>query len=341
MRKYIDLRDGWLFSRRPEEETVSVSVPHTWNSEDGQDGGNDYYRGVCRYTRTILKNDLPQGRIFLEVQGAFHTAEVLLNGECLKRHTCGYSAFRTDLTDHLKEENLLEIRVDNRESAEVYPQRADFTFYGGLYRPVSLICVPEVHFELEKDGTPGIKVTPELDADRKAVTVRVETWQNGGTVTFSLNGMTQTAASSDGHAEAVFRLDPVHLWNGTDDPYLYTVTASLDSGDEVRARFGCREFGFDPQKGFFLNGRSYPLRGVSRHQDRKGKATRSLMRITRPIWRSSGRWAPTRSVSLTISMRRNSTICATRTAWSYGRRSRISRCICPAGVRIRWTRCGS
>ncbi len=271
MRKYIDLRDGWLFSRRPEEETVSVSVPHTWNSEDGQDGGNDYYRGVCRYTRTILKNDLPQGRIFLEVQGAFHTAEVLLNGECLKRHTCGYSAFRTDLTDHLKEENLLEIRVDNRESAEVYPQRADFTFYGGLYRPVSLICVPEVHFELEKDGTPGIKVTPELDADRNAATVRVETWQNGGTVTFSLNGMTQTAASADGHAEALFRLDPVHLWDGTDDPYLYTVTASLDSGDEVRARFGCREFGFDSQKGFFLNGRSYPLRGVSRHQDRKGK----------------------------------------------------------------------
>ena len=271
MRKYITLNKDWLFYRKPEEEPVRVSVPHTWNNEDGQDGGNDYYRGICTYSRRISKEDLPQGRVYLEIQGAFHTAEVLLNGKSLNRHECGYSTFRTDLTDHLEDENLLEVRVDNSESGTVYPQRADFTFYGGLYRPVRLVCVPDIHFELVKDGTPGIKVTPVLDPDRKAASVLVETWQNGGTVSVTVDGITETAASKDGYARLAFRLDPVHLWDGLEDPYLYTATARLDSGDEISTRFGCRDFTFDPQLGFFLNGRSYPLRGVSRHQDRKGK----------------------------------------------------------------------
>ena len=69
-------------------------------------------------------------------------------------------------------------------------------------------------------------------------------------------------------------LENVHLWDGVDDPYLYTVKAQLMHGaevlDTVSTRFGCRTFHMDPDKGFFLNGRSYPLRGVSRHQDRKG-----------------------------------------------------------------------
>lgn len=75
---------------------------------------------------------------------------------------------------------------------------------------------------------------------------------------------------------AEFQISQAHLWDGVKDPYLYTATVSvLRDGkllDTVSARFGCRSFAIDPQKGFLLNGREYPLRGVSRHQDRAKEA---------------------------------------------------------------------
>ncbi|MDE6589715.1 MAG: glycoside hydrolase family 2 protein [Oscillospiraceae bacterium] len=250
----------------------SVNLPHTWNAIDGQDGGNDYHRGTCWYERKLSKPELDGGkRAWLEVKGAAMTAEVYLNGEKLARHEGGYSPFRVDLTAHLKDDNVLAISVDNSDNDTVYPQKADFTFYGGLYRDVNLIVVPAVHFELGYCGTPGIKVTPIVDLEKKSAHVTVETWQVGdGAVTITAAGQTQTVTPVDGHAQAVFTIDNVHLWDGVDAPYLYTASAVLDSGDEISTRFGCRRFDIDPQKGFLLNGRSYPLRGGSRHQDRQG-----------------------------------------------------------------------
>ncbi len=176
-----------------------------------------------------------------------------------------------DLTDHLKDDNVLAISVDNSDNDAVYPQKADFTFYGGLYRDVDLIVVPAVHFELGYCGTPGIKVTPLVDLERRQAHVVAESWQVGeGDVTFTVAGQTLTVTPVGGRAQAAFTIENVHLWDGLDDPYLYTATASLPSGDQVSTRFGCRKFEIDPQKGFLLNGRSYPLRGVSRHQDRQG-----------------------------------------------------------------------
>ena len=270
MRKIVSFNDHWKFAK-PNEKPVAVSLPHTWNAVDGQDGGNDYWRGIACYTKAFARPEMTGGqRVFLEVNGAAMSAEVWLNGEKLCRHEGGYSTFRVDLTEALKDKNELMITVDNGVNDRVYPQTADFTFYGGLYRNVNLVIVPETHFELVKDGTPGIKITPVLDLEKKTARVTVETWQNGGTVTFTVNGESKTVASVKGHAEAFFEIIDVRLWDGLNDPYLYTAQATLDSGDCVSVRFGCRVMGFDPEKGFLLNGRSYPLRGVSRHQDRWG-----------------------------------------------------------------------
>ena len=270
MRKTIDFNDNWSF-QKPSEAPVTVQLPHTWNAQDGQDGGNDYWRGTAVYEKTFAKPVLNAGeRVSLEFSGAAMTAEVFLNGEKLTRHEGGYSTFRVDLTDHLTDENTLRVTVDNGENDHVYPQKADFTFYGGLYRDVKLIVVPEIHFELEKDGTPGIKVTPMVNLERHCAAVTVETWQSGGLVTITVNGKSITLESENGHAQAEFLIENVRLWDGLNDPYLYEATAVLDSGDCVSARFGCRVMGFDPEKGFLLNGKSYPLRGVSRHQDRLG-----------------------------------------------------------------------
>lgn len=306
MRKKIIFNDGWKFVKKAEnaadacEKTGScVTLPHTWNAEDGQDGGNDYYRGTCWYTKKISRKEIEKmfdsdpdaGRrepreIWLEFEGAAMTADVYLNGEQLARHEGGYSTFRVNLTAHLKEENDLVVAVDNSDNDRVYPQKADFTFYGGLYRDVSLISVPETHFALGYAGAPGIRITPEVEVtgtneknlpEGKAkvnVTAWVEGAHDGEQTVFVLNGQEKRCAVAGGQAEARFELEKARLWNGLDDPYLYTVTVKLfadgEEKDEVSSRFGCRRMDFDPQKGFFLNGRSYPLRGVSRHQDRTG-----------------------------------------------------------------------
>ncbi len=277
MRTTTLLHTGWTFVKSAADASEAaaasgeaVTLPHTWNAVDGQDGGNDYYRGTCWYVRQLEKPD-SDGEVWLEFAGAAMTAEVYLNGEKLARHEGGYSTFRVNLTEHLKEANTLAVSVDNSDNDRVYPQKADFTFYGGLYREVKLICVPKVHFDLSYCGAPGIKVTPVVDLEKKSADVIVETWQVGeGDVLIAVAGQSKTAAPVDGHAQAVFSIENVRLWDGVDDPYLYIAQAALPSGDQVSARFGCRKFEIDPQKGFLLNGRSYPLRGVSRHQDRKG-----------------------------------------------------------------------
>ena len=271
MREITVLKEGWRFGRSRDAALEAVSLPHTWNAVDGQDGGNDYYRGTCWYARELSAQEAAGETVFLELNGAAHTCEVYLNGEKLCHHEGGYSAFRVELTGKLQDRNLLEISVSNEDSDRVYPQKADFTFYGGLYREVRLIAVPKEHFELLLDGTPGIKVTSIVNLEKHSASVTVETWQNASAVTVTVNGESKTVSSENGHARAEFIIEDVHLWDGVNDPYLYTATAKLESGDEISARFGCREFRIDPEKGFFLNGRSYPLRGVSRHQDLKGK----------------------------------------------------------------------
>ena len=284
MRTIVNFNRKWAFAKGvsevPPEMPVLwnfVNLPHTWNAIDGQDGGGDYYRGTCCYIKDFQRLDLPEAdRYFLELKGANSSADVYLNGRHLAHHDGGYSTWRVDVTDALENENLLAILVDNAPNQQVYPQVADFTFYGGLYRDVNLICVSRSHFDLGCHGGPGIKVTPIMeDASAKVeVEVFVTGRKAGQILRYSLlNGEGKTVAAYEGKTRRVnFRIKNPHLWNGRKDPYLYTCKAELvENGkvlDTVSTRFGCRSFSIDPQRGFILNGEEYPLRGVSRHQDR-------------------------------------------------------------------------
>ena len=281
MRHTVSLLDGWRFAKTAEipaafpESWQPVTLPHTWNAADGTDGGNDYWRGTACYCRRLTPPALAAGeQLWLEFEGAAMTAEVYLNGRKLARHAGGYSTFRVELTPALVEGvNLLAVLVDNSENDTVYPQKADFTFYGGLYRPVHLLTVPAGHFALSYHGGSGLKVTPIVNLEARRATVTVEAYTenaDGETVTFLTAGQTLTATVGNGCVKAEFVIENVHLWDGVDDPYLYTLTASLSSGDSVSARFGCRTIAFDADKGFLLNGRPYRLCGAARHQDRQG-----------------------------------------------------------------------
>lgn len=279
MRNITLLNQGWRFikaatSVQEAATTVgtSVTLPHTWNAKDGQDGGNDYYRGTCWYVKALSKPKLEAGgRAYLQFDGAAMTADVFLNGKLLAHHEGGYSTFRADITDYLQDDNTLAAAVDNSDNDRVYPQKADFTFYGGLYRSVELITVPAPHFSLDYAGSPGIRVTPIIEGSYARVNITV--WADGAEdmpVTIAIDGVAEACSTiKNGKAEASLPIENVHLWDGVTDPYLYTATAALPD-DRISTPFGCRTFSVDPNKGFLLNGRPYPLRGVSRHQDRAG-----------------------------------------------------------------------
>ena len=286
MRQIVNINSNWAFAKQIstvpaviDEQWESVNLPHSWNAIDGQDGNNDYFRGDCMYVKTVSKADLPAAeRYFLEIRGANSSAEVFVGGESLAVHHGGYSTWRVDLTDKLAEETQIAIRVNNAANETVYPQMADFTFYGGIYRDVNIVCVPESHFDLSYYGGPGIQVTPVMNGDNAEVTV--ETWITNAkagqeisyTITDREGAMIAQTVTAD--TKVSFTIENAHKWNGRKDPYLYTVQAALlENGsaiDNVSARFGCRSFAIDPAKGCILNGESYPLRGVSRHQDRWG-----------------------------------------------------------------------
>jgi len=275
--------DSWLFTK---DKTLNradwdaVTLPHSWNAEDGQDGGNDYYRGTCYYTKTLALSEC-QGaeQVYIEFEGANSSADVYVNGELAVHHDGGYSTFRANITDLLKEENEILVEVDNAPNDRVYPQMADFTFYGGIYRNVNIICVPKAHFDLDYYGGPGITVTPVVEGANANVAVQAYFTGLKGTetVTYKIKDGDEVVAekvvvAEDGKAD--FVIENAHLWNGRKDPFLYTLEAVLCDGekelDTRSVRFGCRYFEIDPERGFILNGEEYPLRGVSRHQDRWG-----------------------------------------------------------------------
>ena len=274
MRSTTKLMKNWQFTG-PDGKTAAVDLPHTWNNIDGQDGGNDYWRGTCIYKTRFAAPafDKNTQQVWLQFEGVNASAKVTLNGVEVARHDGGYSTFRADVTALLADSNELIVEADNSKNDRVYPQKADFTFYGGIYRDVSLLVVNRNHIALGYLGGPGVQITPAVNGAN--ADIEVKTWMEGdGEVEFSIYDATGAEVLTGKGRDTTVTLEHPHLWDGVRDPYLYTCAVRLvlngEVQDEVRQRFGVRSFSVDPKQGFFLNGRPYPLHGVSRHQDRKG-----------------------------------------------------------------------
>ena len=279
MRTVTKINQNWAFSLDaksvPAEypsEWKALDLPYTWNGEDGQDGGNDYYRGKGYFAKELSASDFDENDVhYLQFDGVNSSAEIYFNGKKIAEHHGGYSTFRVKVED-IKEKNLLVVVADNSANDRVYPQTADFTFYGGIYRDVKIVGVDKNHFDLDYYGAPGIKVTPEING--KDAKVEIETYFDCKTakVKYEIIADGEVIAEKTDDNDAELEIKNVHLWDGVKDPYLYTAKATLivdgKEVDEISTRFGCRTFKIDPEKGFILNGREYPLRGVSRHQDR-------------------------------------------------------------------------
>ncbi len=288
MRNVISLNADWQFIQKDvglpsamPTDWQKVDLPHCWNAIDGQDGNGSYDRGSYWYAKTFQtpKQPLAGGRVYVEVLAAGQQATVYVNGKEAVYHEGGYSAFRADITDLCKDDgdNLLVINCSNEYKESVYPQSADFTFYGGLYRGVNLISVPNTHFDLDYYGGPGITVVP-VPTDDGGANFEIESWVTNPDENFTVQYSVQkpcgcevaSAVRPSDDAKVTIYLPDAKRWE-LDDPYLYTVTAYLirrnEVYDEISTRVGVRSYSVDPQKGFIINGKETPLRGVSRHQD--------------------------------------------------------------------------
>ena len=262
-----------------------VRIPHSYNAIDGH--SKSYYRGTAHYKTSLPKADEPRYLLF---EGAAQGAQVYLNGELLKEHSGGYTPFWVDLTGKLtRSKNEVEVICDNEERLDRIPLTSDFNKNGGLHNPVWLLECPQVHISPDAFGLYRLHVSPVSVSDEKAVgkaetrvcnasgadaPVKVE-WTLSNAEGEEVLSHSETVSLSAGESADVvwdFTLENPHLWNGIPDPYLYTVSVKAGK-DHAQTEVGFRYFAMDRVKGFQLNGKSYPLRGVSMHQDKAGKAS--------------------------------------------------------------------
>ncbi len=268
MKKIEQLNENWIFEKKGEKETVDL--PHTWNGIDGQGGDITYYMGKCTYTKIIGKYS---GTVYLELAGVNNRCKVTINGREVGVHKGGYSTFRFNITGFLTSpKNFLEIEVNNSTEKTIYPETADFTFYGGIYRYAKIIYdIPDEHFSLDDFGSKGVYVTAKVNGDVYVKSI-ITGYKTGVSVLYEVLDKDGKVAASAGDKQKLHVNDPI-LWNGLENPYLYTLRATLlkdgNEIDKAELKFGFREVKFDADKGCFLNGNHIKLKGVSRHQDRE------------------------------------------------------------------------
>jgi len=307
-RTTILLDSGWRFAREDMRDAQNpafddspwqkVALPHTYNAEDGEKGG-DYYRGPAWYRdHIILPSAVAGRRAYLQFDGAALTADVWVNGKSAGRHEGGYAAFRFDVTDLLKPgRNLIAVRVDNSKLKTISPLMGDFSVFGGLYRPVHLVLTSALHVDMLDSGGPGVYATASnigaASADISVVTrvtndsakpmhalVRCRVLDATGRQVAASSSPVDIAPGVTQAVEQHARLRKPRLWDGVRDPYLYKVVAEIFDAprmlprDVVAVPLGVRSFRVDPEKGFFMNGRHIGIHGVNLfHSERPGKGT--------------------------------------------------------------------
>lgn len=278
MRTVENINSGWQFICG--DTGKEVCLPHCFNALDGQDGSG-MFRGEAVYERDWILSELDANRVhFLEIGGAELTSTVSVNGNICHRDTCGFSLYRVNITDFIHVgSNRIRITVSNRSDKNVYPGMADFSFYGGLYRDVNIICDDAVHFA-ENDGSrDGLRLIPTVQPDGTGTLRVCANAEGAGAQDVLYIEITDMQGNSVARIEGtalqevyVLTVPNVRLWQGRENPYLYRVTVSLCGStgtvwDERTLEVGFRTLSYTPEGGLLLNGKPYQLRGVAKHQD--------------------------------------------------------------------------
>ena len=287
-REMKTINDNWEFRKSIDESWESVNLPHTFNIDAYQQ--RNYYQGKGFYRRTlVLPEIVAERRYYMKIDAASKAANIRVNGKEVGSHVGGYTACIVDITEYIRKENLIEITVDNGRK-DITPISADFTFWGGIYRDVWLISTPKQHFNMSNMGSDGIFIsTPVVNEKRGVLKVKCEVTNDSHessilevrSAIYSPQGkLLQTIKQKQKLKSGetyIFEntsgaIESPDLWS-PETPSLYLVKTTLvdpKSGkllDEKNHKVGFRWFTFDGSKGFFLNGKSYKLSGLNRHQD--------------------------------------------------------------------------
>ncbi|ARS39446.1 hypothetical protein CA265_07185 [Sphingobacteriaceae bacterium GW460-11-11-14-LB5] len=304
-RKTISLNDQWEFNKEngPVEK---VNIPHTWNDKDVLDDVPGYYRGLGIYKRKLKLDESAKGKaIFLVFNSVAQEAEVLVNGKSAGKHIGSYTRFIVPISSFLNfKDDVIEVRANNRFNEDIPPLTADFTFFGGLYRNVTLLMTNPLHFSQKENGSSGVFITtPQVSASTASVQVKssvdntATTSQKVQVMTtiFDANGKMVTSQNTTANVnkggntvviQDIKAIQKPQLWS-PENPYLYRlVTKIIDPKtksviDQVSNPLGFRWFKFDADKGFFLNDQPVKIIGASRHQDyeNRGNATPDALQI--------------------------------------------------------------
>lgn len=315
----ININNGWKFIKADVANAQdlifddgaweNINLPHTWNATDGQDGGNNYYRGIGWYRKKITINSVISDKlVFLKIGAATTSATVYVNGQKMGIHNGGYSSFVYDISKFITpgQENLVAIQVSNSNTILCPPLSADFTFYGGITRNVEIIIANPVHFNTNELISNNLSMNPinvaqpgviikQSNVSASSATVDIFTKiQNVGNSTIpatveiylkdAAGNIVQTLTDSKSvnpNDTTTSRITTIvsnpHLWDGLNDPYLYRVEVNLKVNGEITDHtvqpLGLRFFSVDPNTGFYLNGKSYPLRGICIHEQKKDKGS--------------------------------------------------------------------
>ncbi|MFO0837001.1 MAG: glycoside hydrolase family 2 TIM barrel-domain containing protein [Phycisphaerae bacterium] len=301
LRETRDVNAGWRFwkgdlpaASQPAFDDAAwqtVDLPHTWNAVDGQDGGGDYYRGPAWYRTTLeIPNSWSGRRIFLHFGAASIVADVYLDGQHLGEHCGAFAAFRFEITSRVSPGRRanLAVRVDNGRFEDVPPWSADFTFFGGLYRGVSLIATPPICIWPLDYASSGVYFRPtRVNAEaadvevltlvsnglgeRKSAKIAVNLTDATGKSVATSEKMLEIEAGALARVSQIVSIAQPRRWQGVRDPYLYRLTVRVGENEAIEVPLGLRAFRVDPERGFLLNDEPYPIHGVNRHQDRLDK----------------------------------------------------------------------
>lgn len=310
------INEAWKFSKEDSPESYKasssdknwsvVSIPHTWNGEDAVDETPDFYRGACWYRRTIFIGNEANGKnTLINFEGANQVVDLYVNEKWVGKHIGGYTAFTFDITKHIQigKSNLIAIKVDNSYDENIPPLTADFTFFGGINRPISLSFVSPIHISKDDYASSGVYIkTPKVSdkeafvevkmlikntlSERKTIRIVQKYFDPRGKLIQVFTNKLQLNADQT----ATFEAKPIQIQNpelwSPDTPKLYSLVTSLvDSKnqiiEETENTFGLRWFEFTVDNGFYLNGKRIKLIGVNRHEvyEGLGNALRDEMHV--------------------------------------------------------------
>ena len=288
--KYFENQGQWTKL----EVWEDIQLPHTYNKTDMQLDRN-FFEGKAVYQKSYTASPEDKNRrTFLKFEGVGAVAQLFVNGNYIGEHKGGYSMFAFEITNSIdyEKENTITVVADNKSRKDIIPiNHFLFPVYGGIYRPVHIITTNKTNFVVTDQAAPGIFIKQKNVSAKSAeihVEAKIETkekhTQNADLVIEIKNMAGKTiltekqaiSVSPQGvtYVNEIINMKSPHLWDGIKDPYLYSLTAKLVSNgkelDVVKQPLGVRHVELIAGKGVFLNGKKYPMFGVTRHQDREG-----------------------------------------------------------------------